>query len=64
MENKISIVIPVLRGDINVKYTELCVSSLRKNSNERHELILVINGGDTTGVKEFQNLKVSVMLIM
>lgn len=39
---KISIIIPVFKG-VDIRLTELCVKSLKENSKEDHEIILVIN---------------------
>jgi len=50
---KISIVIPVFRG-VNVKLTEECVASLRRNSKEHHEIIIVINPG--TDVEAYKHI--------
>jgi len=56
---KISIVIPVYR-EVNIKYTELCVDSLRRNSKERHEIILVINPGIDVSV--YQHIDADIIM--
>lgn len=44
---KISIVIPVFR-QVDTRFTELCIESIRENSKEHHEIIVVVNPGTNT----------------
>src|SRR3990167_4057430 len=55
---KISIVIPVWR-DLDKKFTELCVNSIRKNSKESHEIILAVNPG--TDIEAYKHIPADII---